>query len=50
MKSYPYEIRRNHNGDGKSDILWQNTQTGLLCIWFMDGVNIKGSNVRSTFR
>ncbi|KJU86680.1 hypothetical protein MBAV_001125, partial [Candidatus Magnetobacterium bavaricum] len=33
----------DYNGDGKSDVLWQNTQTGLIYIWFMDGVNIKGS-------
>ncbi|MBF0317036.1 MAG: VCBS repeat-containing protein [Nitrospirae bacterium] len=32
----------DYNGDGKSDILWQNNQTGLIYIWFMDGVNIKG--------
>ncbi|MBF0593185.1 MAG: VCBS repeat-containing protein [Nitrospirae bacterium] len=33
----------DYNGDGKSDILWQNTQTGLIYIWFMDGVNIKSA-------
>jgi hypothetical protein len=26
------------NGDGKPDILWQNHSTGLLMVWYMDGV------------
>jgi hypothetical protein len=25
------------NGDGKSDIMWQNTSNGQVYIWFMDG-------------
>ena len=29
------------NGDGKSDILWQN-DNGLPAIWTMDGTNITG--------
>ncbi|MBF0317160.1 MAG: VCBS repeat-containing protein, partial [Nitrospirae bacterium] len=33
----------DYNGDGKSDILWQNTQNGLIYIWFMNGYTIQGS-------
>ncbi|MGD0368277.1 MAG: VCBS repeat-containing protein, partial [Acidobacteriaceae bacterium] len=25
------------NGDGKSDILWQNSTTGQIYIWFING-------------
>ena len=32
------------NGDGKSDILWQN-DNGLPAIWLMDGTNITGAAV-----
>ncbi len=28
------------DGDGKSDILWRHSGTGLTSIWFMDGVNV----------
>jgi hypothetical protein len=28
------------NGDGKQDILWRNTQTGEVDIWFMDGASV----------
>ena len=28
------------NGDGKKDILWQNTVTGELAVWFMNGINM----------
>ncbi|HTP65484.1 MAG TPA: glycoside hydrolase family 44 protein [Geobacteraceae bacterium] len=31
------------NGDGKSDILWQNSVTGDLVVWYMDGVNLTGT-------
>ena len=31
------------NGDGKQDILWRNTQTGEVRIWYMDGAAI-GAN------
>ena len=33
------------NGDGKSDILWQN-DSGLPAIWTMDGTNLPGWNGR----
>ena len=33
--SYPGDF----NGDGKQDILWRNTQTGEVDIWFMNGVS-----------
>ena len=32
----------NFNGDGKSDILWQN-DSGMPVIWTMDGTNITGA-------
>ncbi len=28
------------NGDGKQDILWRNTQTGEVDIWYMDGATV----------
>ena len=28
------------NGDGKADILWRNSSTGLLAIWEMDGTTL----------
>jgi hypothetical protein len=28
------------NGDGKQDILWRNTQTGEVDIWFMNGASV----------
>ncbi|KJU84923.1 secreted protein containing C-type lectin domain protein [Candidatus Magnetobacterium bavaricum] len=30
------------NGDGKADILWQNSQTGQVGIWLMDGTSASG--------
>ena len=27
------------NGDGKTDLLWQNYKGGFLAVWYMDGVN-----------
>ena len=30
------------NGDGKPDILWRNSSTGDIGVWYMDGVNITG--------
>ncbi|KJU86574.1 hypothetical protein MBAV_001232, partial [Candidatus Magnetobacterium bavaricum] len=32
------------NGDGKSDILWQNTKTGLVYIWYLNGTKITSAN------
>ena len=29
------------NGDGKSDIVWQNTSTGQRLIWIMNGTTIQ---------
>ncbi|MES0336423.1 MAG: FG-GAP-like repeat-containing protein [Candidatus Magnetobacterium sp. LHC-1] len=31
------------DGDGKSDILWQNTVTYAISIWFVDGVTVKST-------
>ncbi|MES0336653.1 MAG: VCBS repeat-containing protein [Candidatus Magnetobacterium sp. LHC-1] len=28
---------KDFNGDGKSDILWQNSKTGDVAVWLMDG-------------
>jgi kumamolisin len=28
------------NGDGKQDILWRNTQTGEVDVWFMNGASV----------
>jgi hypothetical protein len=30
------------NGDGKSDILWQNTTAGQAAIWEMNGTTVIG--------
>jgi hypothetical protein len=29
------------NGDGKSDILWQNSSTGQRAIWLMNGTTLQ---------
>ncbi len=29
------------DADGRSDIIWQNMQTGILRVWFMYGINVK---------
>ncbi|KJU83144.1 FG-GAP repeat-containing protein [Candidatus Magnetobacterium bavaricum] len=31
------------NGDGRSDLLWQNTVTYAVFIWFVDGVTVKST-------
>ncbi len=31
---------RDYDGDGKSDILWRNTNTGLNWMYLMDGTTI----------
>jgi hypothetical protein len=36
------------NGDGKQDILWRNTQTGEVRIWFMKGSTILSNNSVAT--
>ena len=36
------------NGDGKQDILWRNTQTGEVRIWFMNGSTILSNNSVAT--
>jgi len=32
-------VPADFNGDGKSDLVWRNTQTGDNLVWFMDGAN-----------
>ncbi len=34
--------RADFDGDGKTDILWRNTDSGLNVVWYMDGANFKG--------
>jgi hypothetical protein len=36
------------NGDGKSDILWENTTTGQVAIWEMNGLQIQSAAVVAT--
>jgi hypothetical protein len=31
------------NGDGKPDIIWRNTSTGVNVVWYMNGVTLIGS-------
>ena len=31
------------NGDGKPDIIWENTSTGARVIWLMDGAAVLSS-------
>jgi hypothetical protein len=39
---HPSPIQRDFNGDGKSDILWRNTASGDINVWFMNGATITG--------
>ena len=36
------------NGDGKADILWQNTTTGEVYIWLMNGISIRSQGTPGT--
>jgi PKD repeat protein len=36
-------VRNDVNGDGRSDLIWHNAQSGLLNVWFMNGTTISGS-------
>jgi hypothetical protein len=36
------------NGDGRSDILWRNTSTGQVAIWFMNGLTVTTAAVVGT--
>jgi len=38
----PDPARIDFNGDGQSDILWQNTATGERIVWLMDGTTFAG--------
>ncbi|WP_337833068.1 FG-GAP repeat domain-containing protein [Candidatus Magnetobacterium casense] len=35
------KAKKDFDGDGKSDVLWQNTKTGDVAIWKMDGMSKK---------
>ena len=37
------------NGDGHSDILWQNTSNGQAAIWEMNGTNLIGGGTVAPF-
>ncbi|KJU82796.1 conserved hypothetical protein, membrane or secreted [Candidatus Magnetobacterium bavaricum] len=48
-------VKKDFDGDGKSDILWQNTTTGDVAIWQMNGVSKKsaafaGRNIPGNWR
>jgi hypothetical protein len=32
----------DYNADGKSDILWRNTTTGQVVVWFINGTATSG--------
>jgi hypothetical protein len=36
-------LKGDFNADGKTDFIWQNTTTGQLYYWLMDGLNISSS-------
>ncbi len=36
------------NADGKQDILWRNTQTGEVRIWYMNGSSILSDDIVAT--
>jgi hypothetical protein len=36
------------DGDGKSDILWRDTNTGTTAIWFMNGFQVSSSAMVAT--
>jgi hypothetical protein len=42
--SWQVEGTGDFNGDGKSDILWQNTSSGQTQIWMMNGTDILSGN------
>jgi hypothetical protein len=36
------------NGDGHNDLVFQNSQTGAIAAWFMNGLNVLGTSTIST--
>ena len=38
-----FPLKADFNGDGKSDILWQNNSTGERKVWLMDGTRLLSS-------
>jgi hypothetical protein len=36
------------DGDGKTDILWRDTTSGTVAIWFMNGLQVASSAVVAT--
>jgi hypothetical protein len=43
------QSRFDFNGDGKDDLLWQNSQTGQLAVWDMNGMGISSTSVGNVF-
>jgi len=39
----------DYNNDGKSDILWRNTTTGQVLIWFINGTTTSGGRSAPSF-
>jgi hypothetical protein len=38
------------NGDGHSDLLWQNDTSGALAVWLMNGTTVLSTSFLSTAR
>ncbi|MBF0345825.1 MAG: VCBS repeat-containing protein [Nitrospirae bacterium] len=43
-----YSKKADFNGDGKSDVLWQNTSTGQVIIWLMNGTTVASGGSPAT--
>ncbi|KJU83185.1 hypothetical protein MBAV_004613 [Candidatus Magnetobacterium bavaricum] len=43
-KDWEFRDIGDFNGDGKTDVLWQDTATGDVYVWLMDGVKINGGD------
>ncbi|WP_040335131.1 Lcl domain-containing protein [Candidatus Magnetobacterium casense] len=42
------KARRDFDGDGKSDVLWKNFNTGDVAMWLMDGVTKKSNTLAAS--
>ncbi|MBF0537741.1 MAG: FG-GAP repeat protein [Nitrospirae bacterium] len=40
--NWQIKVVGDYNGDGKADILWEDTSKGDIYVYLMDGVNISG--------
>ena len=41
----PETSRTDFNGDGRMDLLWQDTAEGYIAVWTMDGLVLRGSDL-----